>query len=211
MRWGIITGLKKATGKASIGPGAITRPSKVSTIPTTAAYVFSAPEIEAALVSLCWAEPAHLGKVLQKLDPIQHISQPHLRLLLQAIYECYTQAGDVDWAIVVQWLRDDQALDQFDGLSGLEIIYARPGYNALLDWYIELLQDFAAHRAELPGVYPHYFSGGKGYLKDNPQKRFPKDPPILGQALVASKNYLVRGWRPNPNQPSTISLRFYPQ
>jgi hypothetical protein len=182
----------------------------VSTTPTTAEYVFSAPEIEAALVSLCWAEPAHLAKVLQKLDPLQHISQPHLRLLLQAIYECYAQAGDVDWALVVQWLRDSRALDQFDGLGGLELIYARPGYNSLLAFYLEILRDFAAHREALPGIYPHFFSGGKAYLK-NHLKHTPKEPDLFGQGLIAGKNYVVRGWISNPQQPREISLRFYPR
>jgi hypothetical protein len=182
----------------------------VSTIPTTAEYAFNPYEIEAALVSLCWAEPAHLGKVLQKLDPEQHITQPHLRLLLQALYECYTQCSDCDWSVIVQWLRDHRSLEEFGDIHGLELIYARPGYNSLLSCYIEILRDFAAHREALPGVYPHFFSGGKAYLKNHP-KRTPQEPDLLGQGLIAGQNYVLRGWISNPQQPREISLRFYPR
>ena len=163
-------------------------------------------EIEAALVTLCWHHPEVLPKVLQNLNPLVHISQPHLRHLLEAINRSYSELGATDWAATIDCLTDLGLLAECGEALTLDELYKNPGCSSLLDYYIERLQEFAVHRNILPGVFPSRFSGGFLTLSANPIKRKPTDPDLVGTASVAGKPYTVRGWSDSGN----LNCRLYP-
>jgi DnaB helicase-like protein len=172
---------------------------------------YYAPEIEQALVSLVWQQPDLLGQLLQKLDPNVHISQPHLRILLETISYCYSQFNDCDWSSVIEALRQFQKLDECGGKVLLDQIYKNPGCKSLLGWYIEILIDYASYRVEDPPRPSTYFSGGKGKLWANKGK-LKSSCDVVGQARLAGKPYSLRGWSAtDPLAQKFIDLRFYPQ
>lgn len=168
-------------------------------------------EIEQALVSLLWQKPELISQVLRKLDPNVHISQPHLRILLETVSYCYDQLNACDWASVIEALRQLQRLEECGGKQLLDEIYKNPGYQSLLGWYMEILVDSANARAEDPPRAPAFFSGGKGKLWANKGK-VKSNCDVVGAAQIAGKRLSMRGWSVVDSlSQKFIDLRFYPQ
>jgi len=156
--------------------------------------IYYAPEIEEALVTLCWHHPEYLPKVLRELDPALHISAPPLRHLLSAINRVYLEEGATDWASVIDCLRDLGLLEQCGDKVLLEGLYTHPGYHALLDFYIQSLRAYGAARNASPPQNPHYWSGGKALLAPNKAKRYPNQPDFTGSGRIAGKFYSLAAY-----------------
>jgi hypothetical protein len=59
-------------------------------------FIF-AREIEVSTVSTLWHQPARLPEFLRIIDPLVHLTQPHLRHILEAITLAHGELGiDLD-------------------------------------------------------------------------------------------------------------------
>src|ERR1700756_1058313 len=94
----------------------ITSASNYHAASETSTFLF-APEIENAFMGLVWRQPDRLADVKRQLDPAIHFIQPHLRWILEAIDLAYRELGTVDFASVIQVLRE---LGRFEDVGGLE-------------------------------------------------------------------------------------------
>ena len=61
---------------------------------------YFAPEIEVSAISILWREPARLAEFLRVCDPLVHLTQPHLRIILESIGIAYGELNTADWATV---------------------------------------------------------------------------------------------------------------
>ena len=85
-------------------------------------FVFS-PEVESNFTGILWHEPWRLPDALKELEPQVHITQAHLRLVLEAIRIVYGDCGDCDWALVVSVLREQGNLEKVGGLEALNALW----------------------------------------------------------------------------------------
>ena len=170
---------------------------------------YYAPEVEERLVSLVWHHPEHLARVLQQLDPEVHFVQPHIRHILEAVRISYSELGECDWTTVVQVLREQKMLEEVGNLELLDQVWRHEGCMSFLDYYIELLQDYAIQR----GIDPHQpvfrFTGGRIQIKPNRSKSREGQPDYVGAGRVCGNNYQVRGW----TEPDglILNLKLYPK
>jgi hypothetical protein len=162
-----------------------------------------APEIEQALVSLCFYAPERIATLKRELDLAVHITQPHLRFVLEAIELAYRELGASDFACVIQTLRELGRLEDCGGADGVNQIFEQYRYGVsskealekIFAHYIEMLQAYALGR-ERQSSMPHFhFTGGKGTTTLNKVKRSNRDPDEIGAAVVAGKHYSVKLWR----------------
>ena len=170
--------------------------------------LYYAPEVEEALVTLLWHRPDFIPWTCRTLNPGFHISSPALRHLLGAILICYSEMGVTDWATVVDCLRDQKLLAECGGLLELDRLYSHPGYEALLDYYVRLLQEYATHRKAFPGIPPSHWAGGSATLLPNHAKRKETDPDFIAATRIGGKVFTICGW----SEPikGCLKLRFYP-
>src|SRR5258708_21850869 len=120
----------------------------------------SAPEVEEALTSLVWHYPQHLGELLRHLDPETHFAVPAMRWMIEAIGIGYRELACVDFCTIVQILREMGKLEECGGRPVLLTIYMyRDHFECLLDYYIELLKDYATQRSVDPYRPVKYFTG----------------------------------------------------
>src|SRR4029077_15017363 len=63
-----------------------------------------APEIEQALVSLCFYAPERIAVLKRELDVEVHFTRPELRNILEAIQLAYYELGQSDFASVITTL-----------------------------------------------------------------------------------------------------------
>jgi DnaB helicase-like protein len=173
---------------------------------------YYAPELERAIVSLCWHRPENLPKVLQALDPAVHLKEPHLRLILEAINLVYRELGATDWATVIDYLRQQGKLAECGELVGLDEIYRLEPCPALLSYYIELLKDYGALREGAPLAPTLRFNGGQGQIFNNKAKKTQREPDVIGVVAIASKAYELKGWMATDSLGQVfIQTRFYPR
>ena len=168
---------------------------------------YYSPEVEEALVTLCWHKPELLPKVLRSLAPPVHIMQEHLRFILEALQLSQDQLGAADFATVVQVLREDGRLPACGELQGLDALYSRNyGYESLLDYYIELLKLYASKRTERSPEPVVIFDGGKGTICLNKSKVGETGPDYIGAFLVRGRKYKFLGWTSQDRQSVRCSL-----
>jgi len=161
-----------------------------------------APEIETALVAGLWHEPFRLAPTLRWLDLDAHLSQPYLRLVTQALARCYSELGAVDFASVVECLRQLGQLEECGGVQSLDAIYEARWYAPLFDLYGQFLRSTALRRQADPQALPPFFSGGMGRLTLN---KVGLSPHYIGSARIAGHSYRISGWGKDEN----IDLKFY--
>ena len=170
--------------------------------------LYYSPEVEEALVTLCWHKPELLPKVLRQISPAVHIMQEHLRFILEAIQLSQDLLGSTDFATVTQALKEDGRLEACGELIGLDAIYCRNwGYESLLDYYIELLKVYAAKRETRDPASVVIFSGGKGTIAFNKAKTLDKEPDYTGTALIRGRKYRIAGWTSQDTE--SINCYFY--
>jgi hypothetical protein len=166
-------------------------------------------EIETAAVSTLWQEPVRCSSFLREIDPLVHLTQPHLRLILEAVNLAYGELGDADFATVVQVVREIGAFEEVGGLDGLNAVYSNAEHtpDALFAHYVETLKIYAAARNADPPRRPvTRFTGGKASLYLNKAKRRPNDPDYLGEARIRGHGYRLRGWLCEDREAVNITL-----
>jgi hypothetical protein len=174
-------------------------------------------EIEVATVSTIWHQPELCAEFLRVCDPLVHLTQPHLRIILEAIGIAYGELNAADWATVVEVVRELGQFEEVGGLEGLNAVYSATEFNPdpvfrqrvsdpIFKDHVKLLQEYARHRQMDPPCPVHWFSGGKANLYLNKTKRQPTDPDYLGSAKVRGQNYRVRGWLGLDRQSVNLAL-----
>ncbi|MGD0181212.1 MAG: hypothetical protein ABSC15_15480 [Terriglobales bacterium] len=164
-----------------------------------------APEIEEAAVTMLWRQPDRLGQFLRELDPAVHITQPHLRYLLEAIDLAWRELGAVDFATVVTVIRELGRFEDCGGLEGLSELWsngdchvaspkedpaiAEDRFNRIFLHYIEMLKTYALARKSDFHFSVTRFSSGGGELRPNKNKRRDTDAAFVGEVNVAGKLY----------------------
>lgn len=156
-------------------------------------------EIETATVSTLWHQPHRLPEFRRIIDPQIHITQPHLRHILEAIELCYGELGiDLDFATVVEVVRELGTFNECGGIEGLNQVYTGAETTLTTDHvfghYVGMLQEYARARESHPPRRVTRFSGGKATLYLNKNKRSTRDPDYLGEARARGHNYSLRGW-----------------
>lgn len=161
---------------------------------------YFAAEIEEALVSIIWHEPERCAIFKRDCDPEIHLSQPRLRIILEAIDLGFRELGCVAFPIVVQVVREFGRLEDCGGLEGLSKIFclaqfreSRENTEAIFSHYLEMLKTYALHRQMDPPRPIYRFTGGRGTVYRNKVKRKPTDPDFTGEAIVYGRAYGVRG------------------
>jgi hypothetical protein len=170
---------------------------------------YYAPEVETALVSLVWRHPEYLEPVLRELDPETHFVQPHCRHILKAVQLVFTQLGATDWSSIVQALREQKLLEETGNLVLLDEVFTYDACGSLLNYYIDLLKDYAKQRKADPTQPVYRFTGGRIQLQTNPHWGDEGDPDYFGVGFVAGKKYNVKGWVSRPEDKSA-ELKLYP-
>ncbi len=162
-----------------------------------------APQIEVAVVSTIWHEPSRCAGFLRVCDPLVHLTQPHLRIILEAISIAYAELNAADWATVVEVVRELGALEEVGGLDGLNTVYSATEPSPSPDFrervtdpifahHIELLQEYARARQMDPPRPVARFSGGRGTVRVNKASHRPANPEYIGDAIVRGIAYVVR-------------------
>src|SRR5258707_731942 len=91
-------------------------------------FIF-APEIEQALVALCFQAPHRVATVYRELDPAVHITDQKLRFILEAIDLAYRELGLSDFASVIQILRELGHFKACGGLLGVNAVFEECRYG----------------------------------------------------------------------------------
>jgi hypothetical protein len=159
-----------------------------------------APEIEQALVSLCFYNPDRIGVVYRELDPDVHFTQPHLRQILSAIDLAYRELGDHDFASVVTVLREQGQLEACGGAAGVNQVFEEYRYGCsspeaeqeIFSHYIEMLKAYALGRETNQPVYR--FNRGDIRLVPNKTKHSESAPDYVGEGKIAGRAYRVAEW-----------------
>jgi hypothetical protein len=174
---------------------------------------YFAPEIEQAVVSLCWHEPERLAQLYRDFDLVVHIGQPHLRIILEAINQAYGHLNTTDWASVVQLIRELGKLEHVGGLEGLNEVYQAQFYGRdntertekIWADYLRLLRYYAENRKEVPPRPPDFFTSGILRLYPNKTKTLPTQPDATGEGKIGGKLYRATAWL----EPDKYSQHFF--
>jgi hypothetical protein len=158
-----------------------------------------APEIEQSLVALCFHAPGCIATVYRELDPQIHITQPHLRFILEAIDLAYRELCTADFACVIQVLRELGRLEACGGAPGVNSVFEEYRYGfsspeaeeAIFAHYLQMLKTYAISREQTPMPPVYYFVGGKGTLARNKAKRREFEPEFIGEARIYGRWYMV--------------------
>jgi hypothetical protein len=181
-------------------------------------FLFS-PEIETALIGLLWREPDRISIVKRELDPALHFVQPHCRWLLEAIDLAYRELATVDFACVIEVLRELGRLEDVGGLEGANELWnageflnspvwqAMGKTDALFAEYLRMIKQYAVNRGEQPPRPTYLFIGGKGTLLLD--KARVKADHYTGEVSVAGRWYSVRAEVGSEGE--FINLRFEPK
>jgi hypothetical protein len=162
-----------------------------------------APEIEQTIVSLLWHQPDRLPGFMRDLDPAVHITQPHLRKILEAISVAWGELGaDLDWPIVIQIIRELGHFEDCGGLEGLDEVYraAEYGYSdrvladQIFGHYLQMLRHYAQNRQADPPRKPDFFTRGALRLFPNKNKKSDSAPDAVGDGKIAGKLYSASAW-----------------
>jgi hypothetical protein len=175
-----------------------------------------AREIEASFVCLLWRHPEYLGEALRAINPAIHISQPHLRLILNAVNDVHSYENTADFALVATYLRQSGDFGEVGGLQGLNDAYTDSGRQPcgwrepepIFKYYLELLLSYAdARLSGDPLQIPVHLAGGWGRLVPNPVRRREASPVAIGRVMVAGKRYKASAWR----EAAELRLKFVPE
>lgn len=162
------------------------------------ATFFFAPEIELSTVSILWHQPHRLGGFLRDLDPLVHLAQPYLRKIVEALLIAWGELGpDLDWATVVQIIRELGAFEQCGGIQGLDEVYSAAQYgfedqarsDKIFGHYVQMLRTYAQNREADPPRVPDYFTRGVINLYPNENKKGAGAPDAIGEGKIAGKLY----------------------
>jgi hypothetical protein len=156
-----------------------------------------APEIEQSLVSLCFSAPERIATLKRELDLVVHITQPHLRFVLEAIELAYRELGTSDFACVIQTLRELGCLEDCGGADGVNQIFEqyRYGFSSpqaqeqIFTHYIAMLKAYAFGRANQPPVAVYRFARGDLRLVKNHARINEQAPDWIGEGKVAGRTY----------------------
>jgi DnaB-like helicase N terminal domain len=159
-----------------------------------------APEIEQAMVSLCFYNPDRISVVMRELDPGVHFTQPHLRQILSAIDLAYRELGEHDFASVVTVLREQGQLNACGGSAGVNSVFEefRYGFSSpqaedeIFAHYIEMLKSYAIGRKTNEPVYR--FNRGDIRLFPNKTKYSESAPDYVGEGKIAGRLYRAAEW-----------------
>lgn len=158
-------------------------------------FVF-ASQIEDATVSILWHEPTRLGAFLRDLDLSLHLTQPALRVIVQALAIVHSESGTCDFELVVQTIRELGNFEDVGGLEGLNRIYALKEFRAdqetteaVFGEYLRLLKAYAEHRKDDPPTMPYRFARGEIQLIENKNNPTGTRPDYLGTGKIAGKTY----------------------
>jgi hypothetical protein len=171
--------------------------SEVDAVPET--FIF-APEIEQALVSVCFQCPERIATLYRELDPGIHITRPELRFILEAIDLAYRELGATDFASVIQVLRELGRLEACGGAPGVNSVFEeyRYGFSSpeaeepIFGHYIEMLKAYALGRDKNQPVYR--FNRGDIHLVPNKTKHSESAPDYVGEGKIAGRLYRVAEW-----------------
>lgn len=163
---------------------------------------YFAPEIEAAIVSVCWHEPDRLATVYRELDPAVHFTQSHCRWLLEAVDLAYRDLGCVNFETVIQVLRETGHLEDCGGLEGANQVYGLEEYGRddpvrnekIFRHYLEMLKTYAVHRSQVPPRPVYAFTAGWLVLHPNKAKISQGGPDALGEGKIAARSYNASMW-----------------
>ena len=120
----------------------------------------------------------------------------------------YQELGVGDWAAVIQVLREQNLLEEVGGLVLLDEVWRREGLPSALDFYIELLRDYAIQRGINPYEPVFHFTGGRVQLEPNRAWHRAGDPEYVGAARVAGLFYRARGWGQSDHK---VEVKLYPR
>ncbi len=181
-----------------------------------------APEIEAAMLGILWREPERLAVIKRELDPAVHFVQPALRWILEAMDLAYRELGTVDFASVIQVLRELGKLEEAGGLEGANEIWAEGDFldspvwqvtnktQVLFDHYLGMLKSYAQSRQSCSTFHP--FTSGKFQIFNNKLKCDLRDPDVIGQGRIAGRNYELKGWtRLTDSGEEFLQCQLYPK
>jgi hypothetical protein len=82
-----------------------------------------APEIEEATVSMCWRDPVLFEQLWLRGNPEEFFGQRHCLEIMRAMKQCHEVVGALDFAMVVQCVRDRGMLEECGGVGELDRIY----------------------------------------------------------------------------------------
>jgi len=178
---------------------------------------YFAPEIENQLLSICWHNPERIATIQKELDPTVHLSQPHLRHILEALSVAYRELGCVDFTVVVQVLRELDRLEDCGGLPGVNFVYAlalhayqeRAHQQALFDHYLQMLKSYALARQAKPPLRVYRFLELKGTLQANKTKHWVADPDFVGEARGNGRLYDATAW--TSSEGTYLNFRLIPK
>jgi hypothetical protein len=193
-------------------------------------FIF-APEIEQAMVALCFQAPHRVATVYRELDPAVHITRPELRFILEAIDLAYRELGAMDFASVIQVLRELGRLEACGGAPGVNSVFEEYRYGfwkpnpeteqkifwkpdpeaeeEIFTHYIETLKTYAINRQKDPPQPVYRFTDGKATLVPNKVKRKESDPDFIGEARVHGRSYIAKVWIAIDG--SFLNFRFQPK
>jgi hypothetical protein len=179
-----------------------------------------APEIEQAVVSLCFYAPQRIGTLKRELDLAVHFTQPHLRFVLEAIELAYREFGTSDFAGVIRVLREFSTLEDCGGTQGVNAVFEqyRSGFSCpqaeekIFRHYIAMLKAYALGRANQPPVAVYRFARGDLTLVKNHAKINDSAPEWIGEGKVAGRAYRVSAFsNHDKNGQSVLSISLCPK
>jgi DnaB-like helicase N terminal domain len=179
-----------------------------------------APEIEQALVSLCFSAPERIATLKRELSPEVHITQPHLRHILEGIELAYRELGTRDFASVIRVLREEGRLEDCGGAQGVNEVFEqyRYGFSSpqaqeqIFAHYIEMLKAYALGRANQPPVAVYRFARGDLTLVKNHAQINDSAPEWIGEGKVAGRHYRASAWSArNKNGHQLLSIALCPK
>jgi hypothetical protein len=179
-----------------------------------------APEIEQSLVSLCFYAPERIAVLKCELDPALHITQPHLRHILEAIELAYRELGASDFASVIQTLRELGRLEDCGGPERVNAVFEeyRYGFSSeqaleeIFAHYIEMLKAYAQARTNQPPVNVYRFLRGDITLVKNKTRLSDRSPDWIGEGKVAGRTYRATAFsNQDKNGQSVLAISLCPK
>jgi hypothetical protein len=179
-----------------------------------------APEIEQAIVSLCFQAPERIATLKRELDPNVHFTRPELRHILEGIELAYRELGESDFATVIQILREFGRFEDCGGLDGINQVFEQYRYGfaspeveeQIFTHYIEMLRAYALARANQPPVPVYRFARGDLTLLKNKTKTSERSPEWTGEGKVAGQPYRASAYFcHDKNGQSVLSISLCPK
>jgi hypothetical protein len=152
-------------------------------------------ETETEVVSTIWRQPYRIAEFMRDFDFQIHLTQPHLRIILEGINLAYGDLGDTSFAVVAQTVRELGGFEECGGLQGLNSVYAAteitPVTDPIFAHLCDMLRLYAEGRQTDPPQPVYRFTGGRGtaHRVKGPIKRIGAD--FSGVCYVRGTKYRV--------------------